>query len=292
MSDAAQSLSVSIEVGEQTLVEQALLNADVMCAELDEAMLEDAAHKGAVWVQIRHTDTVSSRPVRMRDLRSCSDKAADLLININCRVLAEQPLTATLKREEKNYSIWHKPSGMLCQGTRWADHCSLVRGVELAMARPVHLVHRLDKAASGLIVLAHTRPAAKALSALFAQRKVRKIYTASGNGRVDWSLPHVLDDPIDGKSAKTIVLAADVLATNADKTGDSSTSNDSSRLSVQIETGRKHQIRQHLAAAGFPIVGDRLFDPNREHELDLQLSATELGFQCPFSGDEILVHCD
>ena len=292
MSDAALSLSVSIEAGEQTLVEQALLNADVMRAELDEAMLVDAAHKGAVWLQIRHTDTVSSRPVRVRDLRSCSDKAADLLININRRVLDEQPLLATLKREEKNYSIWHKPSGMLCQGTRWADHCSLARVVELAMERPVHLVHRLDKAASGLIVLAHTRPAAKALSALFAQRKVRKIYTASVNGRVGWSLPHVLDDPIDGKGAKTIVLAADMLTADVDKAGASSKSNDSSRLSVQIETGRKHQIRQHLASAGFPIVGDRLFDPTREHERDLQLSATELGFKCPFSGDEILVRCD
>ena len=292
MSDAALSLSVSIEAGKQTLVEQALLNADVMRAELDEAMFVDAAHKGAVWLQIRHTDTVSSRPVRVRDLLSCSDKAADLLININRRVLDEQPLQATLKREEKNYSIWHKPSGMLCQGTRWADHCSLVRVVELAMARPVHLVHRLDKAASGLIVLAHTRPAAKALSALFAQRKVRKIYTASVNGCVDWSLPHVLDDPIDGKIAKTIVLAADVLAAKVDKAGDSSNADNSSRLSVQIETGRKHQIRQHLASAGFPIVGDRLFDPTREHALDLQLSATELGFKCPFSGDEILVRCD
>ena len=292
MGDAALSLSVSIEAGEQTLVEQALMNADVMRAELDETMLADAAHKGAVWMQIRHTDTVSSRPVRVRDLRSCSDKAADLLININRRVLDEQPLQATLKREEKNYSIWHKPSGMLCQGTRWADHCSLVRVVELAMARPVHLVHRLDKAASGLIVLAHTRPAAKALSALFAQRKVRKIYTASVNGCVDWSLPYVLDDPIDGKSAKTIVLAADVLAAKVDKAGDSSNADNSSRLSVQIETGRKHQIRQHLASAGFPIVGDRLFDPTREHERDLQLSATELGFKCPFSGDEILVRCD
>ena len=143
-----------------------------------------------------------------------------------------------------------------------------------------------------MIVLAHTRPAAKALSALFAQRKVRKIYTASVNGRVDWSLQYVLDDPIDGKSAKTIVLAADVLAANVDKAGDSSDADNSSRLSVQIETGRKHQIRQHLASAGFPIVGDRLFDPTREHALDLQLSATELGFKCPFSGDEILVRCD
>ena len=281
MSGTALSLSVPIEAGEQTLVEQALLNPDVMRAELDEAMLADAALKGAVWMQIKHTDTVSSRPVKVRDLQSRSDKAAELLINFNRRVLDELPLTATLQRAEKNYSIWHKPSGMLCQGTRWADHCSLARVAELAMARPVHLVHRLDKAASGLILLAHTRPAAKALSALFAQRKVRKIYSAIVAGQVDWSLPHVLDKPIDGKNAKTIVLTVD-----ADKACNTS------RLSVQIETGRKHQIRQHLAQAGFPIVGDRLFDPTREHALDLQLSATELGFKCPFSGDEILVRCD
>ena len=59
---------------------------------------------------------------------------------------------------------------------------------------------------------------------------------------------------------------------------------DQSRLMVDIKTGRKHQIRNHLASEGYPVVGDRLFDPDRKHETDLQLAAVELQFTCPFDG--------
>jgi len=283
----SHSFNVSVDGGDLTVMEQLLENSEVKSANLDEGTLTDAAKKGALWMQIKHTDSVSSRPVRIRDLDVRAERSALVLLNINTSVLSEKPKSPVMKREEKNYSIWYKPAGMLCQGTRWADHCSLARVIEQTIERPVHLVHRLDKAASGLIVGAHTRPAAKALSTLFADRQVNKIYQATVFGSVKWTLPHVIDNPVDGKKAKTIVLSAEATAA-ATVDDDQKTT----RLTVQIETGRKHQIRQHLSKAGFPIVGDRLFDSSREHDKDLQLVATELSFVCPFSGQQILVSGD
>ena len=59
--------------------------------------------------------------------------------------------------------------------------------------------------------------------------------------------------------------------------------NDPSRslLDIRIETGRKHQIRKHLAELGFPIRGDRLYGSGIEDGVDLQLTACSLAFECP-----------
>jgi len=58
---------------------------------------------------------------------------------------------------------------------------------------------------------------------------------------------------------------------------------DRTLLDVQIETGRKHQIRRHLSAAGFPVVGDRMYGHGSDVK-DLQLTACYLSFTCPVSG--------
>ena len=58
-----------------------------------------------------------------------------------------------------------------------------------------------------------------------------------------------------------------------------------SELDVEIETGRKHQIRRHLSGVGFPVVGDRLYgsQQNNPKQPDLQLRAVTLAFTCPLT---------
>ncbi|MEC8427961.1 MAG: RNA pseudouridine synthase, partial [Pseudomonadota bacterium] len=61
---------------------------------------------------------------------------------------------------------------------------------------------------------------------------------------------------------------------------------DRSLLDVQLLTGRKHQIRQHLSGIGFPIVGDRLYGNGEADGVDLQLQSVNLSFRCPISGSD------
>lgn len=235
---------------------------------LPEEVLSDAAQKGAVWCK----PVKAHRLRRVRDLEEPASLGDVLYLNYNASVLAQTPLTPTLIADEVNYSIWSKPSGMLSQGSKWSDHCTITQTVSKLHGKPTYLVHRLDKAAAGLIVVAHTKNALKKLTDLFAERKVEKHYQAQVHGHLNDPLPMRLDAEVQNKSAVT-----DVLEASYDKKLDTTS------LLVSIETGRKHQIRDHLSSKGFPVVGDRLFDADRKHEQDLCLTASKLAFECPFT---------
>lgn len=235
--------------------------------------LLDAAEKGAVWWR-KSAGKGHRKPVRIRSLDAVS--AGDqVLVNYDASVLALSPAAPVLIAAEKNYSVWHKPAGLLSQGSKWSDHCTVTRQVELLHMRNTFLVHRLDRAASGLIIIAHTKNAVAALARLFAEREVEKTYRAQVEGPFSKGVPLVIDDPVDGKSAHTEILHAEPVS-----------GSDRSELTIRIKTGRKHQIRSHLASLGCPVVGDRLFNPDADHTEDLQLLASELRFTCPFTNKQ------
>jgi len=197
-------------------------------------------------------------------------------------VLSAEPSAATLISDRGDYSVWNKPSGMLSQGSKWGDHCTIYRWAEkhLMPERPAFIVHRLDRAASGLILLAHKKATATALSKLFEQRQIEKHYRVWVNGDFRQALSEsetvkTIRDEIDGKFACSHV---EYLEFDAEK--------QRSLLDVNIETGRKHQIRKHLLAVGYPVVGDRLYGEG-EHTGDLQLMAAMLKFVCPVSGETV-----
>jgi tRNA pseudouridine32 synthase/23S rRNA pseudouridine746 synthase len=109
------------------------------------------------------------------------------------------------------------------------------------------------------------------LSALFAERKVTKKYSAIVKGNFsDQPDPKRVDQDIDGRSAVSEFSFKGLLANG-----------EQSLLDVSIETGRKHQIRRHLAGMGYPVVGDRLYGSGAEDGVDLQLKAYLLAFRCP-----------
>lgn len=236
--------------------------------DLAEHQLLDAAQKGAVWRK-KHK---GHKLQRIRDINAQTALSDQVFLNYDAEVLRTVALKPSLVSDEVNYSVWDKPSGMLSQGSKWSDHCTITQTVQQLHAKPTYLVHRLDKAANGLIVVAHTKNALKKLAALFADRQVEKHYRVLVHGEFNDQLPCLLNNDIDGKSASTSVLTATY--NEIDNT---------SLLLVSISTGRKHQIRSHLSTHGFPVVGDRLFDGDRAHTQDLQLSACRLAFECPFT---------
>ncbi len=233
--------------------------------ELTRQAVKQAMTKGAVWL------TRNKGTQRLRRADKSLKPEDELHLYYDSSVLSEQPQTATLIADEQAYSIWYKPYGMLSQGSKWGDHCTINRWVEkhLKPQRPAFIVHRLDRAATGLIIIAHQKQSAAYFSQLFQQRNIKKKYQAIVEGVFPDELTFTSD--IDNKPA---ISHARLLSFNAN--------NQHSRLEVTIETGRKHQIRRHLSEAGFPIVGDRLYG-NNSHQTDtnLCLASCFLSFKSP-----------
>lgn len=235
--------------------------------ELPKARVKDCMAKGGVWW------TRPGRATSRLRRATAEVKAGDRLeINFDPALLALIPPKPECLFREKRYSIWNKPAGVLAQGTRFADHCGLPRLAQrqLGMTAEPHPVHRLDREASGLMLLAHDGRAAAKLGELFRLGAVDKEYAVIVAGIPDWTELSV-DAPLDGKPSRSHFRVRETDAATQ-----------TALLSARIDTGRKHQIRRHLAGIGFPVLGDPRHGRSRAR--DLQLVAVGLGFICPFTG--------
>ena len=153
----------------------------------------------------------------------------------------------------------------------------------------IHVVHRLDRETSGVLVFAKTFDAREALKEQFARHDVGRIYVAVIEGemqprsgtirshlreRRDLRMESVEEHP----DAKLAVTHYKTLKSNGRY----------SLLEITLETGRKNQIRTHLAEAGHPVVGDRMYG-SEVNPLDrLGLHARRLGFAHPKSGKRLV----
>lgn len=254
-----------------TQTEQTVLDLLSGSSGLSKQRIKDALNKGAVWW------TLKGKTLRLRRATKSLHKGSVIQLYYDEQVLARKPEAAHLIADAGQYSIWFKPHGMLAQGSQWGDHCSLLRWVELHLTpkRECFLVHRLDVDAAGLMLIAHNSKSAARLSELFQARSMRKHYQAWVQDLIN--LPPgglTLDQPLDGKSAITHITS---LAVNNE--------HQKTLLDIHIETGRKHQIRRHLADYGHPIIGDRLYGTATPQPL--QLLAYHLSFICPFKQESI-----
>lgn len=152
-----------------------------------------------------------------------------------------------------------KPAGLLSVPGRTEADCASAR--VQALYPDALVVHRLDQATSGLLLMARGPQAQRELSADFAERRIGKIYLAVVAGRLeghgfidlplaaDWpNRPRQQVDAVHGKPSQTRWQAI---------------SHAPGRTRVWLEplTGRSHQLRVHLAHMGHPIVGDGLYAP-------------------------------
>ena len=181
-----------------------------------------------------------------------------------------------------------KPAGLLCVPGRGPDKADCLAARVTARWPDAQVVHRLDMATSGLVVMGRGAAAQRALSMAFAQRRIDKQYTAVVGGLVaddsgeidlplsaDWpNRPRQQIDLAHGKPSLTRwwVLARDVAA-------------NTTRLQLAPVTGRSHQLRLHLAAIGHAILGDVWYAPPALAAAAprLLLHASRLGFDAPAS---------
>jgi len=229
--------------------------------------IKEIMQKGAVWL------THKKHTARLRRAKRLLQVDDELHCYYNEEIINSDSLGAKLIEDANKYSVWNKPSGMLSQGSKWGDHTTIYRWAEqnLEPQRDAFIVHRLDKAASGLILIAHSKKMAAYFSDLFQKGQIQKHYKAHIKGQLTQEMPFDIASEIEGKSAHSIVS---LISYDADK--------DESILNIEIKTGRKHQIRIHLSSINHPIIGDRLYGDGL-NEVDLQLTAWKLSFACPMS---------
>lgn len=240
---------------------------------LSKQRIKLAMTQGAVWV------TRGRNTQRLRRAKRALRPGDELHLYYDANILAEIPAEPTLIADVGAYSVWRKPYGLRSQGSKWGDHCTVVRWAErhLQPERPSFTVHRLDRAANGLILVAHSKRMATALSSLFEKREVEKRYRALVAG--DFSRqpnPMRVEQPLDDKEAISVFSLQQV-----------SDDGERSLLDVRIETGRKHQIRRHLAGLDHPVIGDRLYGNGADDGADLQLTAYLLAFHCPVNHEQV-----
>ncbi|NQY26532.1 MAG: RNA pseudouridine synthase [Piscirickettsiaceae bacterium] len=268
MSDIPPRFEKHIEVTKSGAVAVDLI---AMETGLSKQVIKKVMQKGAVWL------SKGKRTQRLRRAKKALKQGEVIHLYYDQNVLAMIPPEPTLIVDEGKYSIWNKPYGLLSQGSKWGDHCTITRWAEqnLKPQRVSFVVHRLDRAANGLIIVAHEKNSAAALSKLFQDRKVEKRYQIWVHGQFDEKAdkdnPTRVNTDIDGRSA---VSYFSVIKYDAKQ--------NRSLLDVNIETGRKHQIRRHAAELGFPVIGDRLHGQEGDKE-DLQLTAYYLSFICPYT---------
>jgi 23S rRNA pseudouridine1911/1915/1917 synthase len=181
---------------------------------------------------------------------------------------------------------WNGPT--VLQGLLAGGHTIATSGA----AERQGIVHRLDAATSGLMVVAKSERAYSALKRAFREREVDKIYHALVQGHPD-PLRGTVDAPIarhpsgDGRFA--VVTGGRPSVTHYDTL---EAFRAASLVEVVLETGRTHQIRVHMAAIRHPCVGDRLYgaDPVLAARLGLTrqwLHAVRLGFAHPADGHRV-----
>jgi 23S rRNA pseudouridine1911/1915/1917 synthase len=156
------------------------------------------------------------------------------------------------------------------------------------------IVHRLDKDTSGLLVVARTDEAHRALGAQVRRREVERAYLALAQGRIR-SRTGTIDAPIGRHSRRRTKMA--VSGSGAREARTHFTVLEllpaDSYVEVRLETGRTHQIRAHFDAIGHPIAGDPRYGEAGRHGLGRQfLHAHRLAFTHPASGERLAFTSD
>lgn len=169
-------------------------------------------------------------------------------------------LEDSLLWQDEALLVVDKPAGLATLPEGWDPHAPHLKGLLEARFGPLWIVHRLDKETSGVLLLARSAEAHRALNGQFERREVNKVYHALVSGDPPWqehaaTMPLRVNvgrrrrtavDPQRGKPAETLLHVLERFAGS---------------VLIQAEpcTGRTHQIRAHLWALGHPILGDRLY---------------------------------
>ena len=216
-----------------------------------------------------------------------------------------EPLPLSVLYEDADLLAIDKPPGMVVHPAPGARRGTVVNalahrlGALAGVGRPDRpgIVHRLDRDTSGVLLVARTAAALEALARQFRTRTIEKVYLAVVRGHLG-AAHGTIDRAVGrhprerrrmsvhsrrGRAAVTRWTALERLP-------------GATLVRLEPETGRTHQLRVHLAAAGHPIIGDRVYGARRAGRAGTRLDfprqalhAAEIRFDHPSSGARIVV---
>lgn len=230
---------------------------------------------------LRGAETVSVAPLDLTPLKA-----------------APEDLPLTVLYEDPDVIVVDKPAGVVVHAGAGNHQGTLVNALlhHFGSLSSINgdlrpgIVHRLDRHTSGVLIVARTDHAHRALAAQFHDRQVEKTYLALVHGRIKQSHGRIASpisrDPLhrtrmsarlkSGRSALTEYTVIEQLS-------------DFALLSVRIATGRTHQIRVHLSSINHPVVGDRLYGAPRSTLDRFFLHAHRVRFRSPSTGEPITI---
>lgn len=244
------------------------------------------------FIRIRKSILVNGQPVHFQDQVKAHDQIdleiADSDYPVRSILLGDAKLVQPLY-ENQHFIIVNKPAGMKTHPNQPAEQDTLLNHLAAYLAPKFqpHVVHRLDKETSGAILFAKNQFVLPILGRLLESKQIYRRYQALVWGKItnDLTINQKIGrdrhdrrkrriDQKNGQPAITHVTVAQQLKKQT-------------AIYCQLETGRTHQIRVHLASIGHPLVGDPLYSKDATGRL--MLHAWQLHLTHPFTQEKISV---
>lgn len=188
----------------------------------------------------------------------------------HARLIRREELTGWILHEDERLLVLNKPGDVVCHPSKAGPWSSLVGAAREYTGLPtMHLVFRLDRETSGVVVLAKDADMARRLQMAMQQRRVAKAYEAILSGEL--REPVTVDQPLGDDTSSPVYVKTTVRPDGAKAVTHFTPMARTAGFTlarVVTETGRKHQIRAHALWLGHALVGDKIYGPDDRLYLD------------------------